>query len=213
MIFRFDDVSINTDADKLGTMINIILMNEPRASVLLAFSPIVFSRLQLGQHHKERVHPSRLTAMSSLYPYYEGHDCGVAEGIRKMLWSDGRVIFAGHGLLHVDHRLLSADAQEMSIVTSTHLARGNRNQPLIFVPPYNKWNADTSRICAQHGITFTRFEDGWEHILYNDYNPERCQRYYLHPFDLSPERLEVWFENEKTPMVVATSTPVREDQR
>lgn len=206
MIFRFDDVSINTDQMKLREMVSVIRGNEPKAQVLLAFSPIVFSRLQLGPRHEERVHPSRLTAMSSLTPYYQGHDCGIAGGIQKLFWDDPGILFAGHGLVHVDHRLLSAMAQEMSILVSANLARGMRKQPLWFVPPYNKWDVNTQIICQTHGVEFARFEDGWEHMLYNNYDADRCQRYYMHPFDMSVERLESWFENERI-------TPVREDQR
>lgn len=212
MIFRFDDVSINTEGAKLFHMIDLILTSEPGAVILLAFSPIVFSSNQLGPKQEERVHPSRLTAMSSLTPYYEGHRCGLPDWLREELWENPRVIFAGHGLVHVDHRLLTATAQEMSIVTSAQLARGPRVQPLWFVPPYNKWDVNTQFICQTHGIEFARFEDGWEHMLFNDYNPDRCQRYYMHPFDMSVARLESWFENEPLP-IVTTAAPIREDQR
>lgn len=209
--FRFDDVSVNTHADKLVSMIGVIFQHAPMSRILLAVSPIVFCpENQLPGGHEERVHPSRLTAMSSLSPYFEGHRCGLPVALQRIYHNDSRIVFAGHGLVHVDHRLLPAAAQEMSVVASAHLARGRRDQKLMFIPPYNKWDVNTEFICRQHDIDLVKFEDGWEHVLYNRYNPEH-ERYYLHPYDVSVERLDAWFRNEHATITVPASAPVRND--
>lgn len=174
-IFRFDDVSINTDIGKLELLIDTIQHHQPNGTVLLAVSPIVFEGIG------ERVHPSKLTAMSTLAPYYAGTRCGV-----PMILREG-VVLAAHGLMHVDHRLLGYKAQEMSIVGSCALVETH-----IFCPPYNKYNYKTEAICSEHEIELICFEDGWRHALYNHYVPQH-ERFYCHPYDFTPDELEAWF--------------------
>jgi hypothetical protein len=184
MVFRFDDVSINTDVDNLVGLVEVINRHTKPDQIIFAVSPIVFDQLLDPQ----RVHPPRLTAMSSLVPYYQGTKCGIPEQLKEYYRRSRLVWFAGHGLAHVDHRLLSYDAQEMSIVMSCALA----GDP-IFVPPYNKWNSDTETICRKHGIELIKFEDGWQHVLHNRYT-SLFPKYYLHPYDMNPIQLEDWFE-------------------
>jgi hypothetical protein len=176
-VFRFDDVSINTDLVKLRSLITVIRKNQPNGVILLAISPIVFGGVG------ERAHPQKLTAMSTLAPYYFGAKCGVPSEVFSWLG----VITAGHGLAHVDHRLLGRRAQEMSIVMSCILAAAR-----IFVPPYNKWNLKTQDICTANGLILVRFEVGWLHALYNPFDPFH-QRFYCHPYDFTPAQLEEWF--------------------
>jgi hypothetical protein len=98
-----------------------------------------------------------------------------------------RIRLAGHGIAHVDHRLLGYKAQELSILASCALAQSN-----VFIPPYNKWNKNTAAICEANGIELIRFEDGWLHIVHNRYVKSH-ERYYMHPYDLTSEQLEAWF--------------------
>lgn len=188
--FRFDDISVNTPGRELTQLCEVITHYAPDSRLLLAVSSIVFSAEQLGTSQATRVHPSRLTAMSALTPYYKGTCAGVPEyvGVKEILGLP--VQWAGHGLLHVDHRLLNHQAQEMSIVTSCALARGT-----YFVPPYNKWNAETERICFEHDLTLVKFEDGWNHVRHNRWAPSGRRRYYLHTYDIEhPDQLAKWFQ-------------------
>ncbi len=187
--FRFDDICINTDEERLKDLILVISGFNPGARILLAVSPIVFSREQLPPDQQQRVHPRQLTAMSSLDPYFRGEGCGVP-ALRKTLATNPQIDWAGHGIAHVDHRLLSRQTQELSIVMSCALVRAR-----IFVPPYNKHNADTREICRDNGIELVEFEHGWKHISHNEYDA-RHERYYLHPYDATHEELTRWFKGQ-----------------
>jgi hypothetical protein len=188
-LFRFDDCSINTDARKLSEIVQVIEEKVLDVRIMFAISPIVFSFSQLGEKQDERVHPTRLTAHSKLSPYYRGQQCGLPHAVFGL--SGNNRFTAGHGLMHVDHRLLGRKAQEMSILGSCALA-----QSTIFVPPYNKYNDDTISICNENGIGLVRFEDGWQHVLYSAYDKAHPY-YYLHSFDTTPERMRDWFEGGK----------------
>lgn len=183
MIFRFDDVSVNTNADKLGALIQILLDYDQGNIVVLAISSIVFDpSSQLSPEQHERVHPSVLTPQSSLTPYYRGTRCGVP----RVFGPHPRVRYAGHGLMHVDHRLLERQTQEMSILGSCALAGAK-----IFVPPYNHWDHTTLSICEQHRIELVCYEHGWLHAKFQPY--DRYQNmYYAHPFDFTPKTLTDW---------------------
>jgi len=182
MTFRFDDLSINTDLDNLLNLLTVIWRREPEAEVYLAISPVVFSKDQLPLEQQQRVHPRILTAGSSIQNYYRGQSCGIPK-----VPADERIRRAGHGIVHVDHRLLSRETQELSIVVSCSLVDAG-----LFIPPYNKWNRDTESICQEHGLDLVRFEDGWRHVLHNRFDP-RFSLYYMHPYDLTPKALDHWF--------------------
>jgi hypothetical protein len=177
--FRFDDVSVNTDPTRLIYMVDTIRDYAPEARFIFAVSPIVFEGVG------ERVHPTILTAGSLLSPYYRGTLAGLP-AILPDLRQRGAI--AGHGLLHVDHRLLPYAAKEMSIIASCALARA-----VIFVPPYNKWDAEVEAICSVNGIKLVKFEDGWLHAKYGPYKRDH-ERYYLHTFDFSTGDLRAWLK-------------------
>lgn len=186
-IFRFDDVSINTNEEKFGALLYQITVCLPNVTFLLAISPIVFTPLeQLPEGQEQRVHPTHFTALSSLTPYYGGFGCGIPS-IRKR-YAKMHIVFAGHGLAHVDHRLLDYQAQEMSILMSCHLAQAN-----VFVPPYNKWDHNTVSICSAQGIRLIKFEDGYKHVGYNKFDPQH-KLWYMHPFDFTAKTIKEWFE-------------------
>ena len=91
-----------------------------------------------------------------------------------------------HGLIHVDHRLLSREAQEMSILTSCSLAKSK-----VFVPPFNKWNKDSEDICREHNIQLVKFEDGWLCMEYNDFNPDQ-ELWYIHSREFTLDSFREW---------------------
>ena len=183
--FRFDDISANTDMVLANAMMEYILSNVPNSEVIYCISPIVFDMSQEESlERREAIFPQILHAHSDYREFYKGDICGIPE-ISPI------VTTAGHGMIHVDHRLLPEAAQEMSILTSCSLAKGE-----IFVPPFNKWNEITQNICDKHGIELVRFEDGWlsmEHNLYDS----REDLYYCHNRAFTMDTWKMWFEENK----------------
>lgn len=169
LVARIDDVSINTDRAKLLAMIDVLL-ERFNCRVICGISPIVFDNAGA-----ERVFPPILKALSDHREFYKGDRIGVPP-----IRDDERIIAASHGLVHVDHRLLSREAQEMSILISCSII-----QTRIFIPPWNHWNNDTKEICREHGIELVKFEDGWKHLRYQRFGDN--DRVYFHTHDFSIE--------------------------
>lgn len=181
--FRFDDISLNTDMKLADAMMEYIISNDPSTEVIYCISPIVFNMSkEKTLERREAIFPKILHAHSDYREFYKGDFCGMPE-ISPL------VTTAGHGLIHVDHRLLPEAAQELSILTSCSLAKGE-----IFVPPFNKWNEITQDICNKHGIELVRFEDGWLSMEHNLYNKEH-NLYYCHTRAFTMETWKSWFED------------------
>lgn len=177
MIFRFDDISLNTD------MPAALAMAEHARSlgvrVWFCVSPLCHS-----DAGRERVFPAIFKALSDQTCFYTVDRAGVPE---IPSWIE-RV---SHGLIHLDHRLLDAGAQEMSIVTSCRLIGARR-----FVPPFNKWNAPTLYACEKNGIELIRFEDGWYSMEHEAYK-EGHEKWYLHPRAFTAGGFKAWFRGGK----------------
>lgn len=185
MIFRFDDISINTDMAHAQELLMRIWERFPQAEIIYCISPMVFD---LSAHSdsktRQRVFPKILNAYSDFRRYYEVSHVGIPH-------IPDTITKASHGLIHVDHRLLSKEAQELSILSSCSLARAN-----IFCPPFNKWNTFTEHICIEHGIDLIKFEDGWRCVEYEPYDPD-VSRWYLHSREVTVEAMEYWLESRK----------------
>lgn len=179
-IFRFDDVCVNCDMHTVNLMTNYILQNVPDSEVIWGISPLVHNMTDENGKNKERVYPKIFNALSDIKVFFKPDFAGV-----PVLRSD--VLTAGHGLIHIDHRLLTREQQEMSILISCSLAKAN-----IFIPPFNKWNVDTEFICIENGITLIKFENGWKCMEYNKYDPEQT-RWYIHAREMSYENFVNWF--------------------
>jgi hypothetical protein len=173
-IFRFDDICINADMELAHVMASHLLQH---GDVWFCVSPLV---------HKdcgERVYPRDFNAMSDHRIFFGPDRCGMPPV------PDG-VVVASHGLFHCDHRLLSYGQQEMSILAASALCNA-----AVFVPPFNKYNADTKRICAEHGLSLAKWEDGWRSMEYHSYDP--CHNlWYLHSRRWSLERLRAWLTDD-----------------
>jgi hypothetical protein len=87
----------------------------------------------------------------------------------------GIVNVASHGLIHLDHSRVGYDAQEMNILTSCNLLKTN-----MFIPPFNRYNEDTVKICEKNGIEL--LVGGWKSLKFNEYDPEH-EKWYLHPWE------------------------------
>ena len=182
MIFRFDDVCINADMKLVNDMTEFLFDKFPECEVLWGISPLVndmsAEKTNIG---KQRIFPEILNAYSDYRKFYMVDKLGIPV-------FHPRVKIASHGLIHVDHRLLSRDAQEMSILVSSSLAKAK-----MFIPPFNKWNRDTDDICKEHGIDLIKFEDGWLCMEYNEYNRDQV-RWYLHSREFTLEEFKKWFD-------------------
>ena len=124
-IFRFDDICINTDiqnAIKIATHINSIFEN---VNIVFAISPLVNNIISEDTTISQRVYPQIFNAYSDFRIFYNVDKGGIP------LFSE-EIIRASHGLIHIDHRLLTKEAQELSILSSCSLMKSS-----IFVPPFN----------------------------------------------------------------------------
>ena len=175
MIFRFDDVCKNSDMELLTQLTDELHRQIGDIQVIWAISPIV-SR---SEKETQRVFPRHWNACSDIRQHYKLNDLQLP-GIHP------RASAASHGLVHIDHRLLSHGAQEMSIVLSCSLT-GSRT----FVPPFNKWNKDTETICRENSIRLIKFEDGWLSSEYNDFDPSH-KLWYLHAREWTKESFSNW---------------------
>lgn len=175
MILRFDDVCINTDMTNANALADM-WRNRMGGEIWYCVSPLV------ERSNDQRIYPKIYRAMSDYRIYYNVDACGVP-------FVPHWVTVCSHGLVHVDHRLLDYSAKEMSIITSCNLLRSR-----IFVPPFNKWDADMVDICADNGIRLVRFEDGWRSIEHEQYT-ESVRTWYLHPGNVTPSQLDEWLEN------------------
>lgn len=177
-VFRFDDVCGLTDMAVL--MEQATVLNErlgDKAEMIAACSPL-FRRCNEG----ERIYPRKWNAMSDYRIFYEMDGTCIPKIDRNVFK------VASHGLWHVDHRLLSRDVQEASILTSCYMMNAE-----MFVPPFNKYNEDTYDICIKNEIDLVRFEDGWRCMEYEDWSEDHGL-WYLHGRDWSAEQVERWLK-------------------
>lgn len=182
MLFRCDDVSLNTDILKLSNMIGIINKKFPQCNIILGISPLVHE-IKEENLLKERIFPKIFNAFSDFRVFYKTDKCGIPNLECFSIYNN--ITLASHGLIHVDHRLLKKEVQELSIITSSSLVKSS-----IFIPPFNKWNKDTEEICKENEIELIKFEDNWKHILYNKISEDG--KYYFHTHDFTLD-----FFNEK----------------
>lgn len=180
MIFRIDDVSLNTNMERLRAIVEALL-SVPMAKVALAVSPMVH---RVPQGERGRIFPKVMGAMSDHRAFFRPDMAGVPD--LSDIVHDPRVVVWSHGLFHVDHRLLGREAQEVSILASCSVV-GSQT----YVAPFNKWNRDTESICAEHGIELVKWEDDWRHVHHNGYDPSHG-KWYLHEHDTDPMALQEW---------------------
>lgn len=180
--FRIDDISVNTNVAKLHKMIGFIrsAFKPEERRIVLAVSPAVhdiYVDPADNQLNAERAFPSILHTESDFTAFYHVKKLGIPDCI-PIYQKDNDIVIAGHGMTHVDHRLLSRGAQELSIVMSCSLLGAN-----VFVPPFHKWNHKTEEICKAHGVTLVKYDRTWRHLLYHPFDP-RTKHYYVHTHDL-----------------------------
>jgi hypothetical protein len=183
-IARIDDISLNTDGDKLLKIVELLDDLLPNTKIMLGVSPLIFTMDENDLLKRERIFPSILNAFSDHRLYMKVNRAGVPDYLQDLRTRKNLVI-ASHGLVHVDHRLLAYEAQELSIITSCSLVSSN-----IFVPPFNKWNSATQAICQEAQIDLIKFEDGWKHLMHNRFSRDEICNFYFHTHDLGVEEFE-----------------------
>lgn len=179
-IFRFDDICINTDMENANGIARTLLEKVNGSEIMYCVSPLVhdMSR-ETDRETRERIFPSILNAHSDHRLFYNVDKCGLPE---IPSW----VKIAAHGLVHVDHRLLHPSVQEISILVSCSLVKTN-----IFVPPFNKWDKETDRICKEHSIELVKFEDGWLSMEHNKYDASHY-KWYVHSRAFNVSKTKEW---------------------
>lgn len=181
--FRFDDVCLNADMELINSMTDILFDKFSDCKIVWGISPIVHDMSsEECEIARQRIFPKIFNAHSDHRIFYTPTKVGLPD------FRDD-VNMAGHGLIHVDHRLLTKEAQELSIVTSCSLAQSN-----IFIPPFNKWDKNTESICEEFEIELVKFEDGWLCMEYNDFNPEQ-ELWYLHSREFTLEAFTEWINS------------------
>ena len=180
-IFRFDDICVNADMDLHINIAEHIRKKIPSAEVIFCVSPLVHDMSSEVGKTKQRIFPQILNAHSDYRKFYMVDKCSIPIFPN---W----ITRAGHGLIHVDHRLLTKEVQELSILTSCSLSKSS-----IFVPPFNKWNLDTEDICKEHNIKLVKFEEGWLCCEYNDYNSKH-NLWYIHAREFTLNSFKDWLQ-------------------
>jgi hypothetical protein len=181
--FRFDDVCINANMNLINEMTEFLFSSFANCEVLWGVSPLVNDMSNFTGKSKERIFPEIFNAYSDHRLFFNVDNAGIPK-------LNSKVKLAGHGLIHVDHRLLTKEQQEMSILISSSLVKSK-----VFIPPFNKWNNDTDTICKEHNIELIKFEDGWLSMEHNKFNFKH-NKWYLHAREFTIEQFKQWFANE-----------------
>jgi hypothetical protein len=171
MIFRFDDICANTNMNNANEIATYLRGRGHQA--LYAISPLC------QRTENEFVFDPIFKAYSDHRNFFNVSQLSIPP-------VPDFVEIVSHGIVHIDHRLLSRDAQEMSIIMSCSLL-----DTLMFAPPFNKWNKDTESICKEQGIAIQKFEDGWRGVEHNAYSTA-IATWYLHSRNLTLDKMKKW---------------------
>lgn len=180
LTFRIDDISINTDLDRLKTdfidpIENKFKQCKVKPYFVFGVSPAVFNMPKdKGPKIAERIFPAILNAHSDQQVFYRPDRVGIPDlpSIAGMIGEDSEYIFCAHGMFHIDHRLISKEAQAINIMSSISLVKHacesqKLNWMATFIPPFNKINTDTLEIARDNGIHIIKWHEYlWRHLLY-----------------------------------------------
>ena len=182
-LFRFDDISTNTDLEECNAIARFLKEKYPSCRVLYAVSPLVFHLdHEPTKEAKERVFPREFGALSDVRNFF----CVNKVGFLGREHYPEFVEMCNHGLIHADHRLLNKQAQEISIMGGAALT-----QSKVFIPPFNKYNEDTESICSDNNLVLVKFSDGWRSFEHEPYD-DTHSLWYLHPRHWTAEKLEIY---------------------
>lgn len=156
LIFRNDDVSCNsTNLNDIYT----ILVNKFSDCIIYSCST-VFSKNSVSGS----IYPNLPLKDKELKYFYEVDKA--KDNIFMAEKEYENIVIASHGLWHFDHTSVDRQLKEASIITSCNLLKTN-----IFVPPFNKWDAEVELICAANNITLIKSnEEGWKSFEHNKFD-------------------------------------------
>lgn len=171
MIFRFDDICLNTN---MKNAIDIALFLKSLGhDVQFAVS----FTCQFADN--EFVFKPILKAYSNHRLFFNIDKIGIPDYPKT-------ITTVSHGFIHIDHRLMCEEAQELSIISSCSLIKTN-----VFAPPLNKWNEATEKICDRNNIHLQKFEDGWRGVEHNSFSLA-VDKWYLHSRNLTLAKIKKW---------------------
>lgn len=194
-VFRFDDVSSNQHP--LGGCNDVayaIKQIFPDAEIQYAISPLVFDLSENGNYpaknetEAQRPFPKIFNAYSDFRCFFSTDKVGLFD-FNKI---PNFVVRKSHGLFHIDHRLLTKEQQEMSIIAGCSLVGSS-----LFTPPFNKYNNDTLQICKELNITLDNFNDGWRSMEHENWD-ENNKLWYLHPRYWNVQKIKDYFNKNET---------------
>lgn len=168
--FRLDDICGNSSYQRDEEVAKAIKTIYPSARIIFGVSPLTHPKKECN----ERIYPHRFNPISDITPYFKPVKCWIPTNRLSF------IEFAGHGLWHVDHRLLTPELQEASILTSCALIKAE-----IFIPPHNYWTEHMEKVCFREGIELIKFEDGWLSMEHNDFD-KKHDMWYLHARHWTP---------------------------
>lgn len=163
---------------------------EGNVKIMFGISPLVHDMTHEFGKERQRVFPKIMNARSDIRNFFNVDHAGVPNW-NRMLNIHPHIVFCGHGLVHVDHRLLTIEQQEMSILISCALVNSK-----VFIPPFNKWDYKTEMVCKRNEIQLVKFEDGWLCAEYNAFDPAH-DLWYLHAREFTLESFDNWLNTEK----------------
>lgn len=177
---RIDDISTKTDPERLEKFLDMFSMRFQNFQILLTVS---IGTIHIEEDPKsERVFPPILNAMSDHRVFFNLTEIALPSWLPAVV-NKFNCKVASHGLLHVDHRLLSKEAQEISIISSCS-AIGTK----IFVPPFNKYNHETIEVIKESKLQLVVWESGWKHLSYQKLD-QMVGNYYFHMHDFNDGQL------------------------
>jgi len=173
MIWAFHDVSPNTKVPKLLRMIGTIEDCFPGTEILCAIT-LFAGRSNTGSLYPEMPIGNKpwadLLRVSS--PIYDG--IGKFFDARRVV-PQAKVV--SHGLVHVQHASLHIDAQRMSIAMSCNYLGTDT-----FIPPFDSYNGETLKVCAEHGIGLEPVrKNDWHCLERHTFDPTH-ERWHCHPW-------------------------------
>jgi len=133
LIFRNDDVNPCSDMTEIKKIYEYIKEVFPKSEILSCVT--LFSKWNTRGSVYEQV-PFKSRPKKWFYD---------VDSFVRSLSIPGKIV--SHGLFHCNHSGMSYDAQEMSILSSCKYLITNK-----FMPPFNKWDETTFKICKDNGI-------------------------------------------------------------
>lgn len=170
MIFRNDDVTVNSDKKKLAGIYGAIHNLFPDAEIWSGIT------LFAQNNFKGSVYLDTPFKDKDIKWFYKNADSFMYD-YRHPLYK-----VVSHGLYHIDHSNVSRETQEMSIIGSCSFLKTD-----IFVPPFNRFNQDTLDICFDNDIKIKT--EGWKSLEHNDFD-SRHKFWYFHSWKYTVNQLK-----------------------